>query len=104
MVLLCCFPNLLLLLEILKSAHAFLRDESTKSFLDLIRDTHSMKDTLTITTGAVAFHHSLDRWCQEVSLRKVQLRNVLFLVNFIFDLLCYLLSLSNCMFGHARQT
>ncbi|KAL5229086.1 hypothetical protein ABZP36_017351 [Zizania latifolia] len=45
---------------ILKPAHTILRDECTKSFLVLIRGTHSMKDTLTAVTGAVVpFHHSL---------------------------------------------
>ncbi|KAK3160705.1 hypothetical protein QOZ80_1BG0063270 [Eleusine coracana subsp. coracana] len=45
---------------ILKPAHTILRDECTKSFLVLIRGTHSMKDTLTAATGAVVpFHHSL---------------------------------------------
>ena len=52
--------NLLLLLQILKPAHTIIRDECTKSFLVLIRGTHSMKDTLTAVTGAVVpFHHSL---------------------------------------------
>ncbi|KQK04119.1 hypothetical protein BRADI_2g11800v3 [Brachypodium distachyon] len=46
--------------QILKPAHTILRDECTKSFLVLIRGTHSMKDTLTAATGAVVpFHHSL---------------------------------------------
>jgi hypothetical protein len=53
-------PNLLLHLDILKSAHVFLRDENTKSFLDSIQDTHSMKETLTVSTGEVPFHLSLD--------------------------------------------
>ncbi|KAF8724377.1 hypothetical protein HU200_021409 [Digitaria exilis] len=45
---------------ILKPAHTILRDECTKSFLVLIRGTHSMKDTLTAATGAVVpFHLSL---------------------------------------------
>ncbi|KAM3330397.1 hypothetical protein ACQJBY_026966 [Aegilops geniculata] len=45
---------------ILKPAHTILRDECTKSFLVLIRGTHSMKDTLTAVTGAVVpFHHSV---------------------------------------------
>ncbi|VAH76593.1 unnamed protein product [Triticum turgidum subsp. durum] len=46
--------------QILKPAHTILRDECTKSFLVLIRGTHSMKDTLTAVTGAVVpFHHSV---------------------------------------------
>ncbi|KAF3340602.1 Sn1-specific diacylglycerol lipase alpha [Carex littledalei] len=45
---------------ILKPAFAILRDESSKSFLLLVRGTHSIKDTLTAATGAVVpFHHSL---------------------------------------------
>ena len=54
------FPTIVLLLQILKPAHTILRDECTKSFLVLIRGTHSMKDTLTAATGAVVpFHLSL---------------------------------------------
>jgi hypothetical protein len=54
------FQHFFLLLQILKPAHTILRDECTKSFLVLIRGTHSMKDTLTAATGAVVpFHLSL---------------------------------------------
>ncbi|KAI5006881.1 hypothetical protein ZWY2020_042093 [Hordeum vulgare] len=53
---------------ILKPAHTILRDECTKSFLVLIRGTHSMKDTLTAVTGAVVpFHHS----CPEYQIKIV---------------------------------
>ncbi|XP_057548325.1 uncharacterized protein LOC130826768 [Amaranthus tricolor] len=45
---------------ILKPAFTVLVDHKTKSFLLLIRGTHSIKDTLTAVTGAVVpFHHSV---------------------------------------------
>ncbi|VFR00143.1 unnamed protein product [Cuscuta campestris] len=45
---------------ILKPAFTILVDHSSKSFLLLIRGTHSVKDTLTAATGAVVpFHHSV---------------------------------------------
>uniref|UniRef100_A0A161ZQQ8 Fungal lipase-type domain-containing protein n=1 Tax=Daucus carota subsp. sativus TaxID=79200 RepID=A0A161ZQQ8_DAUCS len=45
---------------ILKPAFTILVDHKTKSFLLLIRGTHSIKDTLTAATGAVVpFHHSV---------------------------------------------
>lgn len=51
---------LFLFLQILKPAFTILVDHKTKSFLLLIRGTHSIKDTLTAATGAVVpFHHSV---------------------------------------------
>ncbi|KAL0396962.1 UNVERIFIED_CONTAM: Sn1-specific diacylglycerol lipase beta [Sesamum calycinum] len=45
---------------ILKPAFTVLVDHKTKSFLLLIRGTHSVKDTLTAVTGAVVpFHHTV---------------------------------------------
>ncbi|KAL3840765.1 hypothetical protein ACJIZ3_025356 [Penstemon smallii] len=45
---------------ILKPAFTILVDHKTKSFLLLIRGTHSVKDTLTAVTGAVVpFHHTV---------------------------------------------
>lgn len=45
---------------ILKPAFTILADHETKTFLLLIRGTHSIKDTLTAATGAVVpFHHSV---------------------------------------------
>ncbi|KAK3006938.1 hypothetical protein RJ639_016893 [Escallonia herrerae] len=45
---------------ILKPAFTILIDHKSKSFLLLIRGTHSIKDTLTAATGAVVpFHHSV---------------------------------------------
>ncbi|KAG5537980.1 hypothetical protein RHGRI_025170 [Rhododendron griersonianum] len=45
---------------ILKPAFTILADHKTKTFLLLIRGTHSIKDTLTAATGAVVpFHHSV---------------------------------------------
>lgn len=45
---------------ILKPAFTVLVDHKTKSFLLLIRGTHSIKDTLTAATGAVVpFHHTV---------------------------------------------
>ncbi|KAM5568886.1 hypothetical protein ABKV19_016418 [Rosa sericea] len=45
---------------LLKPAFTILRDKDSKCFLLLIRGTHSIKDTLTAATGAVApFHHSV---------------------------------------------
>ncbi|XP_052183751.1 uncharacterized protein LOC127795860 isoform X1 [Diospyros lotus] len=45
---------------ILKPAFTILADHKTKSFLLLIRGTHSVKDTLTAATGAVVpFHHTV---------------------------------------------
>ena len=47
-------------MQILKPAFTILVDHQTKSFLLLIRGTHSIKDTLTAATGAVVpFHHSV---------------------------------------------
>lgn len=47
-------------LQILKPAFTVLVDHKTKSFLLLIRGTHSIKDTLTAVTGVVVpFHHSV---------------------------------------------
>lgn len=47
---------------ILKPAFTVLVDHKTKSFLLLIRGTHSVKDTLTAVTGAVVpFHHTVVR-------------------------------------------
>lgn len=44
----------------MKPAFTILVDHKTKSFLLLIRGTHSIKDTLTAATGAVVpFHHSV---------------------------------------------
>ncbi|KAF1882192.1 hypothetical protein Lal_00038836 [Lupinus albus] len=46
--------------EILKPAFTIIRDTQSKCLLLLIRGTHSIKDTLTAATGAVApFHHSV---------------------------------------------
>ncbi|XP_062012345.1 uncharacterized protein LOC133728913 isoform X2 [Rosa rugosa] len=45
---------------LLKPAFTILRDKDSKYFLLFIRGTHSIKDTLTAATGAVApFHHSV---------------------------------------------
>ncbi|KAG5555156.1 hypothetical protein RHGRI_012627 [Rhododendron griersonianum] len=45
---------------LLKPAFTILCDKSSRSFLLLIRGTHSIKDTLTAATGAVVpFHHSV---------------------------------------------
>ncbi|GLU08457.1 hypothetical protein SLE2022_253700 [Rubroshorea leprosula] len=45
---------------VLKPAFTIIRDNGLKCFLLLIRGTHSIKDTLTAATGAVApFHHSV---------------------------------------------
>ncbi|KAL6495955.1 hypothetical protein OROGR_030518 [Orobanche gracilis] len=45
---------------ILKPAFTVLVDHKTKSFLLLVRGTHSVKDTLTAVTGAVVpFHHTV---------------------------------------------
>ncbi|KAL6996241.1 hypothetical protein U1Q18_006375 [Sarracenia purpurea var. burkii] len=45
---------------ILKPAFTILADHKTKSFLLMIRGTHSIKDTLTAATGAVVpFHHTV---------------------------------------------
>ncbi|XP_072985464.1 uncharacterized protein [Typha latifolia] len=45
---------------LLKPAFTILCDKSSKTFLLLVRGTHSIKDTLTAVTGAVVpFHHSL---------------------------------------------
>ncbi|CAI9114441.1 OLC1v1015167C2 [Oldenlandia corymbosa var. corymbosa] len=45
---------------ILKPAFTILVDQTSKTFLLLIRGTHSVKDTLTAATGAVVpFHHSV---------------------------------------------
>ncbi|KAK9131433.1 hypothetical protein Sjap_011920 [Stephania japonica] len=45
---------------ILKPAFTILADKSSKCFLLLIRGTHSIKDTLTVATGAVVpFHHTV---------------------------------------------
>lgn len=45
---------------ILKPAFTILMDHESKSFLLLIRGTHSIKDTLTAVTGAVVpFHHTV---------------------------------------------
>ncbi|KAF6156087.1 hypothetical protein GIB67_007462 [Kingdonia uniflora] len=45
---------------ILKPAFTILADKNTKSFLLLIRGTHSIKDTLTAATGAIVpFHHTV---------------------------------------------
>lgn len=47
-------------MQILKPAFTILADHKTKTFLLLIRGTHSIKDTLTAATGAVVpFHHSV---------------------------------------------
>lgn len=47
-------------MQILKPAFTVLVDHKTKSFLLLIRGTHSIKDTLTAATGAVVpFHHTV---------------------------------------------
>lgn len=47
-------------MQILKPAFTILADHETKTFLLLIRGTHSIKDTLTAATGAVVpFHHSV---------------------------------------------
>lgn len=47
-------------MQLLKPAFTILRDKDSKCFLLLIRGTHSIKDTLTAATGAVApFHHSV---------------------------------------------
>lgn len=47
-------------MQLLKPAFTILRDKDLKCFLLLIRGTHSIKDTLTAATGAVApFHHSV---------------------------------------------
>ncbi|KAL0424947.1 UNVERIFIED_CONTAM: hypothetical protein Sradi_1029500 [Sesamum radiatum] len=51
--------SFLLKRQILKPAFTVLVDHKTKSFLLLIRGTHSVKDTLTAVTGAVLpFHHT----------------------------------------------
>lgn len=48
------------ILQILKPAFTVLVDHKMKSFLLLIRGTHSVKDTLTAVTGAVVpFHHTV---------------------------------------------
>lgn len=48
------------ILQILKPAFTVLIDHKSKTFLLLIRGTHSIKDTLTAVTGAVVpFHHSV---------------------------------------------
>ncbi|KAK9101558.1 hypothetical protein Scep_024988 [Stephania cephalantha] len=45
---------------ILKPAFTILADKSSKCFLLLVRGTHSIKDTLTVATGAVVpFHHTV---------------------------------------------
>ncbi|KAM0984869.1 hypothetical protein ACFX2I_012142 [Malus domestica] len=45
---------------LLKPAFTIIHDKNSKCFLLLIRGTHSIKDTLTAATGAVApFHHSV---------------------------------------------
>ncbi|KAM0965955.1 hypothetical protein ACFX2C_021782 [Malus domestica] len=45
---------------LLKPSFTIIRDRNSKCFLLLIRGTHSIKDTLTAATGAVApFHHSV---------------------------------------------
>lgn len=50
----------ILLLQILKPAFTILIDHKSKTFILLIRGTHSIKDTLTAVTGAVVpFHHSV---------------------------------------------
>lgn len=50
----------IIILQILKPAFTVLVDQNSKTFLLLIRGTHSMKDTLTAATGAVVpFHHSV---------------------------------------------
>ena len=47
-------------MQILKPAFTVLVDQNSKTFLLLIRGTHSIKDTLTAATGAVVpFHHSV---------------------------------------------
>ena len=47
-------------MQILKPAFTVLVDHKEKSFLLLIRGTHSIKDTLTAATGAVVpFHHTV---------------------------------------------
>lgn len=47
-------------MQLLKPAFTIIRDKNSKCFLLLIRGTHSIKDTLTAATGAVApFHHSV---------------------------------------------
>lgn len=47
-------------LQILKPAFTILVNHKTKTFLLLIRGTHSIKDTLTAATGAVVpFHHTV---------------------------------------------
>lgn len=47
-------------MQILKPAFTILADHRSKSFLLVIRGTHSIKDTLTAATGAVVpFHHTM---------------------------------------------
>lgn len=46
-------------MQLLKPAFTIIRDKSSKSFLLLIRGTHSIKDTLTAATGAVVPFHYL---------------------------------------------
>lgn len=47
-------------MQLLKPAFAILVDRNTKCILLLIRGTHSIRDTLTALTGAVApFHHTV---------------------------------------------
>lgn len=53
----CTYP---IVLQILKPAFTILVDHEMKTFLLLIRGTHSIKDTLTAATGAVVpFHHTV---------------------------------------------
>lgn len=59
-----CLSNMALIsvyfLQLLKPAFTILCDKNSRSFLLLIRGTHSIKDTLTAATGAVVpFHHSV---------------------------------------------
>ena len=57
------FSNLICIIyvmQILKPAFTVLVDHKAKTFLLLIRGTHSIKDTLTAATGAVVpFHHTV---------------------------------------------
>lgn len=48
------------IMQILKPAFTILADHRSRSFLLVIRGTHSIKDTLTAATGAVVpFHHTV---------------------------------------------
>ena len=56
----CCLPKSGLSVQLLKPAFVIVLDHDSRSLLVIIRGTHSMKDTLTVVTGAIVpYHHAV---------------------------------------------